>query len=169
MEMKTSVLSLQAVADKQTHITEEIIDVAALINQFHDDAAGAVVVFSGNVRNNSVGKAVDYLYYEAAESMAEKMMEDLLQESREKWPLVSAFAVHRIGKVKIGECAVVVLTASPHRKEAYDANRYLIEKIKHELPLWKCEYFADGTKEWGGNCSCQQVTGDPHLHVYDID
>lgn len=169
MEMKASALSLQAAVVKQAHITTEVIDVPALLNQFHDEAAGAVVVFSGNVRNHSIGKSVDYLYYEAAESLAEKMMEDLIQQSLEKWPLVSAFAIHRIGKVKTGECAVVVLTASPHRKEAYDANRYLIEKIKHELPLWKCEYFADGTKEWGGNCSCQQTTGDPNLHIYDND
>jgi molybdopterin synthase catalytic subunit len=61
-----------------------------------------------------------------------------------------------------------VITATPHRKEAYDANRFIIEKIKHELPLWKCEYFVDGTKKWGGNCNCQDITGDVNQHVYGV-
>lgn len=67
-------------------------------------------------------------------------MEDLLREAIEKWNLVSTFVTHRSGQLKAGECAVAVITASPHRKEAYGANRYIIEKIKHELSVWKCEY-----------------------------
>lgn len=150
------------------YITDEIINIADLLNIYKDPAAGGLVLFSGDVRNHNLGKEVSHLFYEAAESMAEKMMEELLREAKEKWNLVSAFAIHRTGNVKTGECAVAVLTSSAHRKEAYEANRYIIEKIKHELPLWKCEYFADGSKQWGGNCSCQQVTNDPHVHIYDL-
>jgi len=62
---------------------------------------------------------------------------------------------------------VVVITASAHRQEAYAANRYIIDRIKHEVPIWKCEYFDDGSKEWGGNCNCHKVTGEVGKHVYD--
>ncbi|RYY21810.1 MAG: molybdenum cofactor biosynthesis protein MoaE, partial [Sphingobacteriaceae bacterium] len=78
-----------------------------------------------------------------------------------------ALAQHRTGKVGVMESAVVVITASPHRAEAYSANRYIIDRIKHESPIWKCEYFKDGSKEWGGNCNCQKITGDASKHVYE--
>lgn len=149
------------------YILSDKINVAQLIAEFEDDDAGAVVVFNGTVRKRSLGKEVSYLFYEAAESMANKMMQQYLDEAKEKWQLTSVIAFHRIGEVTIGESAVFVLTSSPHRKEAYEANRYIIEKIKHELPLWKCEYFTDGEKKWGGNCSCQEITGDVNVHVYD--
>ncbi len=165
--MKQSVSSPRAVEDNLKHISAKQIDFSSLVDQFEDDAAGAVVIFNGTVRKLSLGKQVDHLFYEAAIAMAEKMVDQLLLEAKERWNLSSVFAVHRIGAVRVGERAVVVVTASPHRKEAYEANRYLIEKIKHELPLWKCEYFIDGTKKWGGNCSCQEVTGDPNVHIYE--
>ncbi|WP_443939501.1 molybdenum cofactor biosynthesis protein MoaE [Pedobacter sp. MW01-1-1] len=164
--MNTSASSHPAVEAKKL-ITAEAIDVNRLLDELHDEQAGAVVLFSGTVRNRSLGKAVAYLFYEAAEEMAAEMLQALLNECHDKWPLVRAFAVHRVGEVRVGECAVAVITASMHRKEAYEANRFLIEKIKHELPVWKCEYFVDGTKEWGGNCSCQQVTGDANVHIYE--
>ena len=149
------------------YILTEKIEVAKLIAEFEDEHAGAVVIFNGTVRKKSLGKEVDYLFYEAADAMANKMMQQYMDEAKEKWQLSSVIALHRVGKVGIGESAVFVLTSSPHRKEAYEANRYIIEKIKHELPLWKCEYFADGEKKWGGNCSCQEITGDANVHVYE--
>ena len=149
------------------YIVTEKINVAQVIGDFEDDSAGAVVIFNGTVRKRSFGKDVAHLFYEAAESMAGKMMQQYLDEAKEKWKLTSVIALHRIGGVTVGESAVFVLTSSPHRKEAYEANRYIIEKIKHELPLWKCEYFTDGEKKWGGNCSCQEITGDVNVHVYD--
>ena len=166
MEQKPSALSHQVAEDKN-YISSQKIDIYALTAQYEDPAAGAVVSFNGTVRNNNLGKTVDYLFYEAAESMAYKMIAQVLAEAHEKWDILQAFACHRIGKVAIGESAVFVITASKHRKEAYEANRYIIEKIKHELPLWKCEYFADGSHQWGGNCSCQETTGDPNVHIYD--
>jgi molybdopterin synthase catalytic subunit len=71
--------------------------------------------------------------------------------------------------VEVGESAVVVITSSAHRKEAYIANRFIIDKIKHEIPIWKCEYFQDGTREWGGNCNCRSITGDIGRHVYESE
>lgn len=150
------------------YITDKHIDVNGLMSLYQDDEAGAVVIFSGTVRKTSSAKQVSHLFYEAALEIAEKMMLEIISEAKSKWNLSSVFAIHRIGEVKIGESAVLVITATPHRKEAYDANRFIIEKIKHELPLWKCEYFVDGTKKWGGNCNCQEITGDVNQHVYDV-
>lgn len=135
----------------------------------HHPKAGAVVLFSGETRDNSRGREVAYLEYEAQENIAEKMIADILQQARERWQLNIAQAIHRTGKVAVSETAVVVITASAHRSEAYAANRFIIDKIKHEVPIWKCEYFTDGSKEWGGNCNCAAVTGDVHRHVYEFD
>lgn len=151
------------------HLSAHIIDIPALLATAHHPKAGAVVLFSGETRDNSHGKEVSYLEYEAQEAIAEKMIAEILQRAVERWKLTIAIAVHRTGKVAVSESAVVVITASPHRSEAYAANRFIIDKIKHEVPIWKCEYFTDGSKEWGGNCNCAAVTGDVHKHVYEFD
>ncbi|RZJ83161.1 MAG: molybdenum cofactor biosynthesis protein MoaE [Chryseobacterium sp.] len=145
------------------------LDIFHLFQQAHDPKAGAVVLFSGEVRDNSLGKPVKCLEYEAFEAMAEKMIHEIVAAAKEKWHLNKVIAQHRIGEVEVGGTAVVVITCSPHRKEAYAANRYIIDRIKHEAPIWKCEHFEDGTKEWGGNCSCQKITGDANKHVYEFD
>ncbi len=151
------------------HLSAHTIDIAALLAMAHHPKAGAVVLFSGETRDSSHGKEVSYLEYEAQEALAEKMMADILQQAKEKWPLNIAMAVHRTGKVAVSETAVVVVTACAHRSEAYAANRFIIDKIKHEAPIWKCEYFTDGSKEWGGNCSCKEITGDVNKHVYEFE
>ena len=149
------------------YISDESLDLVGLLKDAHHPAAGAVVLFSGEVRDHNGGKTVDYLEYEAHLSIASRMIEKILEDAREKWRLNIAIAQHRIGKVKISESAVVVITASAHRSEAYSANRYIIDRIKHEVPIWKCEIFTDGTKEWGGNCNCHQVTGNVNEHIYE--
>ena len=154
-----------AAEDDLIHISSDSLNPAALLSQAHHPRAGAVVLFSGEVRNNNLGKAVAYLEYEAHVSMASKMINSVLLEAKAKWSLNIALAQHRIGKVEVGESAVVVITSAAHRKEAYAANRFIIDKIKHEVPIWKCEYFADGTKEWGGNCSCESGVGSSESGV----
>jgi molybdopterin synthase catalytic subunit len=131
-----------------------------LLQQAHHPGAGAVVLFSGEVRDSNRGREVAYLEYESHVPLANKMIGGILREAREKWALHIAIAQHRVGKVAIGETAVVVITAAAHRSEAYAANRYIIDRIKHEAPIWKCEYFADGTHEWGNNCNCRPVTDE---------
>jgi molybdopterin synthase catalytic subunit len=130
------------------------IDTAALFAKAHHPGAGAVVLFSGEVRDSNHNNGVLYLDYEAHESLAVKMIEAIIKDALQKWPLNIAIAQHRTGKVAVGETAVVVITASAHRSEAYEANQYIIDRIKHEATIWKCEYFVNGTHEWGGNCSC---------------
>ena len=147
------------VEDDLLYISSGSLDPVALLSRAHHPKAGAVVLFSGEVRDNNSGKSVDYLEYEAHFSMASKMIDSILTEAKSKWSLNIAIAQHRIGKVEVGECAVVVITSSAHRREAYAANRFIIDKIKHEVPIWKCEYFTDGTKEWGGSCSCESGVG----------
>jgi molybdopterin synthase catalytic subunit len=141
-------------------VVEGRIDLVGLLAAGHHPGAGAVVLFSGEVRESNRGRAVAYLEYEAHVPLAEKMIGEILAEAKGRWNLSVAIAQHRTGRVEIGETAVVVITASAHRHEAYEANRYIIDRIKHEAPIWKCEHYLDGTKEWGNNCNCQAVTGD---------
>lgn len=165
--MTPSTLSRQEVEDKSPHITSDPLDIIGLLAQAHNPKAGGIVLFSGEVREISNGRIVDYLEYEAHASLASGMIAKILDEAGAKWKLTLALAKHRVGKVEICESAVVVVTASAHRHEAYAANRYIIDRIKHEVPIWKCEYFTDGTKEWGGNCNCHKITGEVGKHVYE--
>lgn len=151
------------------HLSATTINIQELFALAHHPKAGAIVLFSGETRDSSRGKAVSYLEYEAQESMANKMIAEILQQAIVKWNLNMAVAVHRTGKVAVSETAVVVITASPHRSESYAANRFIIDKIKHEVPIWKCEHFTDGGKEWGGNCNCRDITGDASKHVYEFE
>ncbi len=151
------------------HLSAHSINIPELLALAHHPSAGAVVLFSGETRDSSHGKTVNYLDYEAQENMANKMIAAILKQATAKWNLNIAVAVHRTGKVAVSETAVVVITASAHRSEAYDANRFIIDKIKHEVPIWKCEYFIDGSKEWGGNCNCKDITGDANKHVYEFE
>jgi molybdopterin synthase catalytic subunit len=148
-------------------ISSDPIDMVALLGQARHPGAGAVVLFSGEVRDNNRGREVVCLEYEAHQALASKMIGEIIREAIAKWGLHAAVAHHRIGKVAIGETAVVVITASVHRAEAYAANRWIIDRIKHEAPIWKCEYYTDGTHEWGNNCNCQAVTGDVSKHIYE--
>jgi molybdopterin synthase catalytic subunit len=141
-------------------ISDQPIDLGALLTTAHHPKAGAVVLFSGEARNHNLGKEVDYLEYEAFIPMAEQMIGEIIEESCKKWTLDYAICQHRIGKVSICESAVCVITASAHRKEAYEANQYIIHRVKHEVPIWKKEYFKGGTFTWGNNCNC----ADPNVH-----
>jgi molybdopterin synthase catalytic subunit len=154
--MKSSLLYHPQAEDKISLVTEDIIDAGALLSRMHDPKAGAVVLFSGEVRNHSHSREVEALYYEAYIPMAEKIIADIIKEARLKFKLHGALCVHRIGKVEVCESAVVVITTSSHREEAYAANRYIIDRVKHEAPIWKKEIFSDGSVEWGHNCSCHQ-------------
>jgi molybdopterin synthase catalytic subunit len=130
------------------------LDLAGLLAGAHHPQAGAVVLFSGEVRDHNRGREVAFLEYEAYIPLASKLIVEVLAEAKEKWQLTIALARHRVGRVAIGEAAVVVITASAHRSEAYAANRYIIDRIKHEAPIWKKEHYTDGAHEWGNNCNC---------------
>lgn len=136
------------------HISAKPLSYSEIFDKFRHPNSGAVVMFSGEVRDNNKGRAVTHLEYEAYEPMAEKMIGEILESATKKWNLNQAACVHRIGKVDISECAVVVVTGAAHREAAYAANQYIIDRVKNEVPIWKHEFFTDGTSEWGQNCDC---------------
>ncbi len=148
------------------YIQHTEIDYTELFNDFRNPNSGAVMLFSGEVRDSNKGKKVTHLEYEAYEPMADKMIGEILEEAKSRFKLNQAACVHRLGRVEISGCAVVVVTGAGHRKEAYDANRYIIDRVKNEVPIWKHEFFVDGTSEWGQNCDC--VTGKtPPNHKHE--
>ncbi len=127
-----------------TLITRQPIDLNALYHRVAFAGAGAILLFSGVVRDHSQGKAVDHLEYEAYPEMAEQAMRDIIAEIHARWPDVRVAMAHRIGKLKIGEASLVIAVAAPHRPEAYAASRYAIERVKAILPVWKKEFTLDG-------------------------
>lgn len=125
------------------------IDIAAELARAHRPGAGGIVLFSGEVRDNHKGRQVAWLEYEAYVPLAETMIADIVQRACVRWELAHASAVHRIGRLEISESAVVVVTSHAHRRQAYEANQFIIDAIKHDVPIWKCEHFTDGTHAWG--------------------
>lgn len=113
-----------------------------------DPAAGAVVTFDGRVRNHNEGRAVASLEYEAYAVLAEKEGSRIVEEALAMFPVTRAICVHRTGHLAIGDVAVWVGVSAPHRDEAFRACRYIIDEIKHRVPIWKKEHHTDGTAEW---------------------
>jgi molybdopterin synthase catalytic subunit len=128
-------------------VTTEVIDAQELIQAVQTAADGAVCLFYGVVREDSRNKKVRFLEYDAYPEMAEKKMRDILDEVRQKWPDQRAAIIHRIGTLGIGEASVVIAVGSPHRGESFEACRYVIDRVKQEVPIWKKEVFTDG-EEW---------------------
>jgi molybdopterin synthase catalytic subunit len=125
-------------------ITRQPLDLGAFVRRVAFPGAGAIVTFSGVVRDNAHGKAVKYLEYEAYAEMAEESLRGILAEIRERWADTRAAIGHRIGRLRIGEASLVIAVAAPHRAEAYAASRYALERIKAVLPVWKKEFATDG-------------------------
>ena len=133
-------------ADPPIGLSEGPIDIAAL-ERIASQSHGAVVTFVGRARNRADdGREVTSLEYEAYPEMAEATLVAVAAEVRDRWPDCVVAVVHRVGPVSIGEAAVVIVTAAPHRGDAYEANRHVIEAIKARLPIWKLEHFADGSR-----------------------
>jgi molybdopterin synthase catalytic subunit len=131
-------------------ITKQPIKMEEVVQQVIRPEAGAVVTFLGTVRELTNGKKTLYLQYEAYESMAEKKFREIGKEIEERWPGAKTAIVHRIGRLDISDIAVAIAVSTPHRKDAYEANRYAIERIKEMVPIWKKEHWEDG-EEWIGN------------------
>jgi molybdopterin converting factor subunit 1 len=112
---------------------------------------GAIVLFAGVVRDNAEGKATAYLHYEAYAAMAEPVLSQIADEARGHWPIGRVAVHHRIGRLEIGETAVLVAVAAPHRHAAFAAAEYIMDRIKEIAPIWKRESWLDGTAEWIGD------------------
>ena len=129
-------------------LTSEVIRPDELREGLTDPGAGAYAAFEGWIRNRNEGRAVLRLEYESYEPLAVKEGERVLAEAAEKFPILKANCVHRVGMLEIGECAVWVGVSSPHRDEAFEACRYIIDQVKVRLPIWKKEHYVDGNSGW---------------------
>ena len=128
-------------------ITESKISAAVLASTVKSEATGAVVTFSGDVRNHDKGREVSALVYEIHPS-APKVIQKIAEEVAAKYEVANLATAHRYGVIPIGESAFVVAVSAAHRKAALDACEELVERVKAELPIWKYQEFADGTNEW---------------------
>jgi molybdopterin converting factor subunit 1 len=132
-------------------ITREPLDPAPLVTLVQSPDMGAIVTFAGVVRNNFGGRATAYLEYEAYEPMAESVLAQLASEARGRWGTGAIAIHHRIGRLEIGETAVLIVVAAPHRHEAFEAAEQIMDRIKEVAPIWKKEIWADGASEWVGH------------------
>ena len=136
--------------ENKFEIVDQPIDVEAMRAKVMDRNAGAVTLFIGTVREMTKGKKTLSLQYEAYAPMAIKMFEQIEHEILEQWPDVRLAISHRVGLLAISDIAVVIAVSSPHRKVAYEANEFAIERIKQIVPIWKKEHWEDGTA-WIGD------------------
>ena len=131
-------------------ITLNPIQPLSVLSELSSPQSGGIDMFLGTTRNHSKGREVVLLEYEAYEPMAIKVMEEIEQKARAKWPLEKVIMIHRIGRVPVEEASVAIGVSAAHRAEAFEACRYLIDTLKSEAPIWKREHFADGSSEWSG-------------------
>jgi molybdopterin synthase catalytic subunit len=143
-------------------VSSHAIDLAEFRAALADPACGACVVFEGWVRNHNEGREVLHLAYEVYEPLALTEGDAILQEAMQRFGISRAAAIHRQGELALSEPAVIVGVASAHRDAAFRACRYIIDEVKHRLPIWKKEYYADGTAEW---VNCQQCAAS-HSHSH---
>jgi molybdopterin synthase catalytic subunit len=130
-------------------IVEGPIDELALDQAVRTDADGAVIVFRGVARKFSRGREVVHLEYEAYPEMAEKVMAEIGDEIRTRFPVSGVAIVHRTGVLEIGQASVVIAVSAPHRGEAFAASQYAIDRLKQVVPIWKKEVWSDGS-QWIG-------------------
>ena len=135
-------------ADGPFRVTSEPLDPNELLDAVREDESGAVVLFHGVARNNSDGRAVVALEYDAHPSLAEKKLREVAGEVRTRWPITAIAVLHRIGRLEIGETSLLVAVSSAHRQQAFEASQYAVDRIKQIVPVWKKEIWEDGSGEW---------------------
>lgn len=130
------------------HLTDATINEQSIIDQVRSPRVGAVVVFLGMTRELTVERRTESLDYEAYRPMAEKRIAELESEARRRWPIIECAIVHRTGNVPASETSVAIAVGTPHRRDAFEAGRWLIDRIKESVPIWKREQYADGATDW---------------------
>ncbi len=145
-------------------LQDTAIDSRSLIDSLRDSRGGALVTFEGWVRNHNDGRQVTMLEYEAYGELAKKEAERILQEAIQRFSILNARCVHRIGTLAVADMAVWVGVTSVHRDEAFQACRYIIDEVKKRVPIWKKEHYIDGSSSWV-NCAACATDGAPsHVH-----
>jgi molybdopterin synthase catalytic subunit len=138
------------------YIFESPLSMQAAEDAIVHEHAGGEAYFVGRVRRISEGKRIKHLFYECQISMAERQIQKIVDEMQSRWPLRAVNVQHRIGRLQVGDMAVIVAVSSEHRKEALEACRYGIDEIKHRVPIWKKEVSEDG-EEWIGLCDHERM------------
>lgn len=132
-----------------SYLTDDPIDPRALVDRVMRRSDGAYVLFEGVVRDHHEGKAVESIYYDAYRPMAEKEMDAIVHEIAARYPDVALAVVHRLGHLVVGDSSIAIVASSPHRAEAFEACRLMIDRIKETVPIWKKER-GPGGEEWVG-------------------
>ena len=144
---------------KLFEITTEEVSVDEVVGRLADPGVGAVVTFVGVVRGETDGREVRCLEYEAYPEMAEEMLRQIGDEIHARWKTIREVAiVHRVGRLQVGETAVVIALSAAHRHDVFDAVHYGIDRLKEIVPLWKKEVWTDGA-EWRSEGWGDKVTG----------
>jgi molybdopterin synthase catalytic subunit len=143
---------------RRAALVTRAIDPATLIAEVQATSFGAVSIFLGTVRDVNDGRAVSAIDYSAYVSMAEEEMNQILEESEEKFDVHAIVVEHRIGALGLGDVSVAIAAAHQHRAPAIDATRYVIEEIKARVPIWKLEHYVDGAREWVDATSPSRAT-----------
>jgi molybdopterin synthase catalytic subunit len=128
-------------------LTREPLDRNALVEAVTHASVGGIVIFEGVVRDNARGKQVRYLEYDAYIEMAKEQIRAIVAEAERRWGVERVAVAHRFGRLEIGEASVIIVVATPHRAEAFEACHYIIDTLKTTVPVWKKEVATDG-EEW---------------------
>ena len=139
-------------------LTSEPIDVPRLIAHVNKPSNGGICTFLGVVRDNAEGRPVLTLGYEAYDSMAVAQMRAIVEEAMQRWDLDDVALSHRTGELQVGEASVAIAVGTPHRAEAFEACRFIIDTLKTRVPIWKKEFFQDGAV-WVEPVSSQPSAG----------
>jgi molybdopterin synthase catalytic subunit len=129
-------------------LTYETIDAAALLSLVTKRSCGAEVLFVGTTRQWTGPIETKYLEYDSYVDMAKKLLENLESEARMRWPIEEVALVHRLGRVDIGQASVAVAVGAAHRDAAFSAARWLIDQLKEQVPIWKCEHGQSPSAKW---------------------
>ena len=140
------------------YLSEQPVDLATLIAAVQSPERGGIACFLGTVRNHHQGRDVVRLEYSAYAPMVEAECARIVAEVGSRWNVAISLR-HRIGRLEVGDAAVAVVAASAHRDEAFIACRHVIEELKRRVPIWKREYFADGSVEWVGSTELSGAAG----------
>jgi molybdopterin synthase catalytic subunit len=142
-------------------VSQSPINVDAVKKTVSDTSCGALVVFEGWIRDHNEGQDVERLEYEVYRPVAEKEGAKIIDEAIARFGVSHAVCIHREGLLELGEIAVIVCVSSPHRGEAFDACRYIIDQTKTRLPIWKKEHYLTGISEW---VNCEHCATAGHSH-----
>jgi len=150
-------------------IQDSPLSLDALMAGTESPACGALTVFSGTVRDHHEGRSVLRLKYTSHVPLAERMIREIEQATCDRFEVPLCRVVHRIGELGIGESAILAIVRSGHRAEAFAALKYLVDQVKHRVPIWKEEFYADGSSAFVTGCCIADEADDDHEHAHSHD